>query len=128
MTTFRSKYCVLKDNGFGLEIVGHKNIDNFHQTVDPHIFRINADEVLDLPPKVYIKQIFTLNEEQKRLRIFAIIYYLAFQATRATLGFPSTPAVLRTFTWSVFSPSLSRQANISAAGAQCPPLIETSIA
>jgi len=67
MTTFRSKYCVLKDNGFGLEIVGHKNIDNFHQNVDPHIFRINADEVLDLPPKVYIKQIFTLNEEQKRL-------------------------------------------------------------
>jgi len=67
VTTFRSMYCVLRDNGFGLEIIGHKNVEQFYRTVDPHIFRINADEVLDLPPKVYVKHVFTMNDEQKRL-------------------------------------------------------------
>lgn len=67
VTTFRSQYCLLRDNGFGLEIVGHKNVEDFYRKVDPHIFRVTTDEVLDLPPKVYIQQPFTLNDEQKRL-------------------------------------------------------------
>jgi hypothetical protein len=67
VTTFRSRYCLMRDNGFGLEIVGHKNVEEFYRKIEPHIFRINADEVLDLPPKVYIQQPFTLAEEQKRL-------------------------------------------------------------
>ena len=67
VTTFRSRYCVLHHNGFGLEIVGHKNVEEFYKKIEPHSFRITAGEALDLPPRVYIKQPFILSDEQLKL-------------------------------------------------------------
>lgn len=65
-TTFKARYCELRNNGFGMEIVGHKNVEEFYRIIEPHIFRITTDEALDLPPKLPITQPFVLSDDQKR--------------------------------------------------------------
>lgn len=67
VTTFRSRYCVLRHNGFGLEIVGHRNVEEFYQKIEPNIYRITSAEALDLPPQVFLKHEFVLSDEQKKL-------------------------------------------------------------
>ena len=94
VTTFRSRYCQLRDNGFGLEIVGHKNVEEFYRKIEPHIFRINADEVLDLPPKVYVQQPFTLSEEQKRLMKDLRQTFAAQTAGGAQISVPNAAALV----------------------------------
>jgi len=94
LTTFRSRYCQLRDNGFGLEIVGHKNVEEFYRKIEPHIFRINADEVLDLPPKVYVQQPFTLSDEQKRLMKDLRKTFMAQTEKGATLSVPNAAALV----------------------------------
>jgi len=94
VTTFRSRYCQLRDNGFGLEIVGHKNVEEFYRKIEPHIFRINADEVLDLPPKVYVQQPFTLSDEQKKLMKDLRQTFMAQTAGGVTLSVPNAAALV----------------------------------
>jgi len=94
VTTFRSRYCQLRDNGFGLEIVGHKNVEEFYRKIDPHIFRINADEVLDLPPKVYVTQPFVLSDEQKRLMKDLRQNFMASVGSGAKISVPNAAALV----------------------------------
>lgn len=94
VTTFRARYCQLRDNGFGLEIVGHKNVEEFYKKIEPHIFRINADEVLDLPPKVYVSQPFTLSDEQKKLMKDLRQTFMAKLAGGAEISVPNAAALV----------------------------------
>jgi hypothetical protein len=94
VTTFRSRYCQLRDNGFGLEIIGHKNVEEFYRKIDPHIFRINADEVLDLPPKVYVTQPFVLSDEQKRLMKDLRQNFMASVGSGAKISVPNAAALV----------------------------------
>jgi len=94
VTTFRARYCQLRDNGFGLEIVGHKNVEEFYKKIEPHIFRINADEVLDLPPKVYVQQPFTLSDEQKKLMKDLRQTFMAQTAGGAAISVPNAAALV----------------------------------
>jgi SNF2 family DNA or RNA helicase len=64
-SSFRSEYCVCRDNGFGLVITGAKNLDKLYAKIDPYVFRATKDE-LDLPPKIYDTYQFELSEEQKK--------------------------------------------------------------
>lgn len=49
--TFVSRYCRTTDNGFGLKIVGGKNLDKLKAALAPHMMRRKKEEVLkDLPP------------------------------------------------------------------------------
>lgn len=48
---FLHRYCVLRDNGFGLEIVKGKNLAELRSRIAPYILRRKKDDVLkDLPP------------------------------------------------------------------------------
>lgn len=67
LTSFRSEYCIVEQTQFGPQIVGHKNTEQLYAKVDPYIFRITADEALDLPPKVYERRSFVLSDEQLQL-------------------------------------------------------------
>ncbi len=49
--TYVSCYCRTRDNGFGLQIVGGKNLDKLKAAIAPFMLRRKKDEVLrDLPP------------------------------------------------------------------------------
>ncbi len=65
ISSFRSNYCVQKNNGFGMTTVGAKNLEQLYAKIDPVSFRATKDE-LDLPPKVYDKRQFEMSPEQKR--------------------------------------------------------------
>ena len=94
VTTFRARYCQLRDNGFGLEIIGHKNVEEFYRKADPHIFRITATEVLDLPPKVYVQQHFALTDEQKRLLKELRTTFMTQTAGGANISVPNAAALI----------------------------------
>lgn len=63
-TAFMNRYCVTKWNGFGQEIVGHKNVDKLYEKIDPYVFRISQEE-LGLS-KMYDEFEFELYPEQKK--------------------------------------------------------------
>lgn len=63
-TAFMSKFCETRHNGFGIEIVGHKNIDEFQRIIDPHSYRISQEE-LGLK-KMYDEFVFDMSDEQKQ--------------------------------------------------------------
>lgn len=64
-TTFRNEYCETRNNGFGIEIVGAKNLEKLYSKIDPVTFRATKEE-LDLPPKMYDEYVFDLSNEQKK--------------------------------------------------------------
>jgi SNF2 family DNA or RNA helicase len=64
-TTFRNEYCETRNNGFGLEIIGAKNLEKLYGKIDPVTFRATKDE-LDLPSKMYDEYAFDLSDEQKK--------------------------------------------------------------
>lgn len=49
--SFVSRYCRTRDNGFGIQIVGGKNLEKLKVRLAPHVLRRKKEEVLqDLPP------------------------------------------------------------------------------
>lgn len=65
VTTFRSEYC--KMGGFqDTQVVGHKNLEQFHRLTGPYIFRATKEADLDLPPKVYTRHVFDMTDEQHK--------------------------------------------------------------
>ncbi len=64
LTTFKNHYCVFEQSDFGPVVIGHKNIEELYNRIDPYIFRITSEEALDLPPKVYINRKFDLSDRQ----------------------------------------------------------------
>lgn len=49
--SFVQKYCRTRDNGFGIQIVGGKNLEQLKTAIAPYVLRRKKDEVLaDLPP------------------------------------------------------------------------------
>jgi SWI/SNF-related matrix-associated actin-dependent regulator 1 of chromatin subfamily A len=48
---FVQRYCRTRDNGFGIQIVGGKNLDELKQRIAPFVLRRKKEDVLkDLPP------------------------------------------------------------------------------
>lgn len=62
-TVFMRKFCETRNNGFGIEVVGHKNVDEFYKIIDPYCYRISQEE-LGLE-KLYDEFVFDMSEEQK---------------------------------------------------------------
>lgn len=44
-SSFKAEFCILRFNGFGHEIVGHKNIEKFYRLIEPYSFRVSKDEL-----------------------------------------------------------------------------------
>ncbi len=69
---FRNHFCVMiSGRGAGgqeyKEIVEYKNLDELIALVDPHSFRVERADCLDLPEKIYQKFVVELSSEQKRI-------------------------------------------------------------
>lgn len=62
--SFRNRYCVL--NSFK-RVVGHKNMSELSSIVDRCMLRRLKEEVLDLPPKIYINEYVKMCDKQLSL-------------------------------------------------------------
>lgn len=63
---FRSAYCVM--GGFNeKEIVGYKNLEDLEGRLGAYMIRRKKDEVLGLPPKIYLTEYVELTKEQKKM-------------------------------------------------------------
>lgn len=62
--SFRDHFCYTDEYG---SVVGYKNIDQLSSTLDSIMLRRTKDQVLDLPPKVYINEYVELTDEQRSL-------------------------------------------------------------
>ncbi len=66
MYAFRNRYALL--GGYlGKEVMGYANLDELIALVDPHSFRVEREECMDLPPKTYTKRFTHLGVVQKQL-------------------------------------------------------------
>ena len=63
-TAFLSSYCVTRWNGFGHEIVDHKNVEKLYSKIDPYTYRITQEE-LGLE-KMFDEFEFIMYPEQKK--------------------------------------------------------------
>lgn len=65
VTAFRKEYCDM--GGFqNTKVVAHRNVERFHELTSPYIFRVTKEEELDLPPKVYTREVFQMHPDQQR--------------------------------------------------------------
>jgi len=62
-TSFMSRYCVKKFNGFANEVIGHQNVDEFYRKIDPFVYRVSQEE-LGLK-KFEDEFVFDMHPEQK---------------------------------------------------------------
>lgn len=62
--SFRDHFCYVDEYG---SVVGYKNIDQLSATLDSIMLRRTKDQVLDLPPKVYMNEYVDLTDEQRSL-------------------------------------------------------------
>lgn len=77
MTSFRSRYCIM--GGWeNKQIVGQKNTDEFFRLIQPHSFRRTKEEVLNLPPKVFIQRQYEMSDETRK-------HYKSLQNTFMTM-------------------------------------------
>lgn len=63
MSTFKSEFCITRWNGFGYEIIGHKNVDKFYKLIEPYSFRVSKDELGY--EKLFDTFEFSMSPEQK---------------------------------------------------------------
>lgn len=74
---FRARYCDMRkvvvptksDNPFDKprsfnKIVGYKNVEELQEKLDKYSYRVLKNECLDLPPKLYQREYYTLTPEQ----------------------------------------------------------------
>ncbi len=64
-SSFKGAYCVMGGHE-GQEIVSYRNVEHFQSLIAGHSFRVRKDDVLDLPPKVYVRRPVPLSAEQRR--------------------------------------------------------------
>lgn len=69
--TFRQRYAVLKKVYLANRTVdvvdGYQNTEELWEKIDPHSFRVRADDCLDLPPATYHRQVVEMTDEQRRV-------------------------------------------------------------
>ena len=65
-TQFKSRYCTF--GGFGdYQIVGYKHLDELQNKLNAVSLRKTKEDVLDLPPKIYIDDYVEMGEKQRRI-------------------------------------------------------------
>jgi len=63
-TGFKAEFCKI---GYWNEIVGYRNLPELRRRIDGYVFRVRADECLDLPPRIYKVWPFSLGGEEQRI-------------------------------------------------------------
>ena len=69
--SFRNRYAEMKTVNYGgrqIQVVAFfKNLDELSEKLKPFSFRILKEDCLDLPPKIYMKRIIQLTDEQQKV-------------------------------------------------------------
>lgn len=64
LSAFKLRFCHV--GGFGnKQIVGSKNVEEFYKIIAPHSYRLTKAEATDLPPKVYSRRIYEMDDETR---------------------------------------------------------------
>lgn len=66
LTEFKNKYCIMGGFG-GYQIEGYKNLDKLQAILDKCMLRRRKDDVLDLPPKIYVNEVLEMSSKQEKL-------------------------------------------------------------
>lgn len=68
---FKARYAIMKPtliNGRIIELIDRfVNVDELHERISPHSFRVQLEDCYDLPPKIYTIREVEMTEEQKRV-------------------------------------------------------------
>lgn len=69
---FRARYAIMETIEHGGRkikiVVGHRNVDELQEKIQPHSFRVLKEDCLDLPPKVYMPLLeVEMTKEQRRM-------------------------------------------------------------
>jgi SNF2 family DNA or RNA helicase len=70
----------------------YRNLDKLNRMLEPHVFRVRKDEVLDLPPKVYKVFNFELNDKQRRAYDYLKEGYAFVSKEKGTVSFEAIAA------------------------------------
>lgn len=63
---FKQQFCIM--GGFnGKQITGYRSTEEFHSRIADYAMRVEKDDVLDLPPKLYSVRTCELTPEQRRV-------------------------------------------------------------
>jgi hypothetical protein len=66
MSGFKRQFCIM--GGFnGKQITGYRDTEEFHHRIADYSMRVEKDDVLDLPPKLYSERTCDLSGEQRRV-------------------------------------------------------------
>ena len=66
MSGFKNQFCQM--GGFNnKKIIGYHNTDELHQRIGAVTWRVDKDEVLDLPPKLYNRVLVDLTDKQRKM-------------------------------------------------------------
>lgn len=66
LTQFKSHYCIMGGFG-GYQIVGYKHLDQLQSRLSKYMLRRKKEDVLDLPPKIYINELLEMDTGQTKL-------------------------------------------------------------
>lgn len=66
LTQFKSHYCIMGGFG-GYQIVGYKHLDQLQSRLNKYMLRRKKEDVLDLPPKIYINELLEMDTGQTKL-------------------------------------------------------------
>lgn len=64
--SFKNTYCIMGGYG-GYQVVGHKNLESLNAELNKVMLRRKKEEVLDLPPKMYLTEYVELTKAQQKL-------------------------------------------------------------
>jgi hypothetical protein len=64
--SFKARYAIM--GGYeNKQVIGYDNLEELMREVAPHTFQVNAEEVADLPPKVYMTRTVQLSQTSMKL-------------------------------------------------------------
>ena len=66
LTQFKNHYCIMGGFG-GYQIVGYKHLDELQRRLDKYMLRRKKEDVLDLPPKIYINELLEMDPVQTKI-------------------------------------------------------------
>lgn len=66
LTQFKSHYCIMGGFG-GYQIVGYKHLDQLQSRLSKYMLRRKKEDVLDLPPKIYINELLEMDTGQTKI-------------------------------------------------------------
>ena len=90
---YRNRYAVTQRQDYGgrrfTQVVGYQNLDELSEVIKNFTYRVTKDKCLDLPDKVYMRRVFSMTKEQKKIynemRTMAIAFLESEEVTATSV-------------------------------------------